>query len=184
MSTGRNPSWGPRNPRVRHLVRLFTNWVTFPATQVPSSDPNTLDDYKEDLGGWTPSITFATPGDLSVSYADRIGHAWKVGNRVTVDFIIKTSAFTHATAAGDLQITGLDYAITSSSQYQAQGALQFSGITKAGYTNFVCRAFSSRTYLDVVASGSGVGTNAVGAADMPGGGSIELNGTISYFAAA
>lgn len=48
------------------------NAVTFPATQVPSADPNTLDDYEE--GTWTVTWTnlTGTPSNLT-GYYTKIG---------------------------------------------------------------------------------------------------------------
>ena len=37
---------------------LSVNGITFPATQIPSADGNTLDDYEE--GTWTPTISSGT----------------------------------------------------------------------------------------------------------------------------
>lgn len=50
--------------------------VTFPATQVPSSDPNTLDDYEE--GTWTPSL------GGSATYTTRMGTYTKIGRLVHI----------------------------------------------------------------------------------------------------
>lgn len=97
MSTGRNPSWGPRNPRVRHLVQLFTNWITFPATAVPSSDPNTLDDYEEGTANPTPTSGSGSFTSVSAS----VGYT-KIGNRVLIDMVV--SITTNGTAAGFVKV--------------------------------------------------------------------------------
>jgi hypothetical protein len=47
--------------------------ITFPATQVASTDPNTLDDYEE--GTWTPTIS-------SGSIANSVGYYRKIGSTV------------------------------------------------------------------------------------------------------
>src|ERR1700743_2562665 len=60
--------------------------IKFPATQNPSSDPNTLDDYEE--GTWTPAFTFATPGNLSITYSLQSCYYTKIGRLVSVSFII------------------------------------------------------------------------------------------------
>jgi hypothetical protein len=59
--------------------------ITFPATQVASSDANTLDDYEE--GTWTPTITAETGtiGSTAVISADYT----KVGRLVSVTFDIR-----------------------------------------------------------------------------------------------
>src|SRR3990167_5810415 len=52
--------------------------IKFPGTQNASSNVNTLDDYEE--GTWTPVLTFATAGDLSVAYSVQVGSYVKIGN--------------------------------------------------------------------------------------------------------
>lgn len=103
------------NPTLPGLVTLGGGQLKFPATQVPSTDPNTLDDYEE--GTWTPTITFATPGDLSVAYALRFGRYTKIGNRVYIDLRVITSSFTHSTASGAFQISGLPFTTASGDGY-------------------------------------------------------------------
>jgi hypothetical protein len=66
-----------------------------------------LADYEE--GEWTPVLTFGTPGDLAVTYSAQEGRYTKVGRQVTVMCAIATSAFTHTTASGNLNITGLPF---------------------------------------------------------------------------
>ena len=53
--------------------------VKFPATQSPSSDANTLDDYEE--GTWTPT-------GFGITFTAATGKYTKVGNLVTVQFTV------------------------------------------------------------------------------------------------
>jgi hypothetical protein len=154
--------------------------IKFPATQVASSDANTLDDYEES-DSWTPSITFATPGNLSVTYTTQIGDYTKIGREVRASFLIVTSGFTHTTASGALFINGLPFTANSAqASMRWQGQLRFAGITKANYTSFDCWIGAGGTAMGAVGSGSGQATSAVTAADMPTGGSVVLSGTIIY----
>jgi hypothetical protein len=57
---------------------LTLNGITFPATQVPSADANTLDDYEE--GTWTPTLVPAT-GTITSSIV--VGAYVKIGRQVT-----------------------------------------------------------------------------------------------------
>lgn len=150
--------------------------VKFPATQNASSDANTLDDYEE--GTWTPVLTFATPGNLSVAYSAQAGTYTKIGNVVSVKFTIATSGFTHTTASGEASITGLPF--TAGSGADNLGALSWQGITKASYTNVVSILPASTAALALRASGSGVAISAVTATDMPTGGSVILRGSLAY----
>lgn len=95
-------------PSVTGLLSLTGGQVAFPATQIPSSDPNTLDDYEE--GTWTVGITFATPGDLSVVYSTQSGRYTKIGRAFLYDGMATTTTFTYTTATGNLRISGLPIA--------------------------------------------------------------------------
>ena len=148
------------------------NRVRFPATQVSSANANDLDDYEE--GTWTPAVSFATPGDLSVTYANQLGHYTKIGRQVFVNFLIVTSAFTHTTASGDVQITGLPFASTAG----YRGGILWQGITKANYTDAV--SLTSSSLMNVQMSGSGQTRDTAKAADMPSGGTVFFGGTVGY----
>jgi hypothetical protein len=71
--------------------------ITFPSTQAPSADTNTLDDYEE--GTWTPSFVF-TSG--SATYSLQSGSYVKVGRLVTVSAIIVLS--NRSTASGNVSV--------------------------------------------------------------------------------
>lgn len=136
-----------------------------------------LDFYDE--GNWTPVLTFATPGDLSVAYSIQTGTYERFGRTVIAQFDITTSTFTHTTASGLLNITGVDF--TAGSAAGQTGPIVFSGITKATYTNFVAEMAVSSKIITLKASGSGVGLASVAAADMPTAGSVILRGTVTYY---
>ena len=53
--------------------------IKFPATQVPSADANTLDDYEE--GTWTP-VLGGSGGTSGQTYAAQAGTYTKIGNRL------------------------------------------------------------------------------------------------------
>lgn len=166
LGTGNSPTFT--------ALTLTNGQIVFPAAQVPSANANTLDDYEE--GTWTPTLTFATPGDVSVSYVVRVGEYTKIGNRVIVSYDVVTSAFTHTTASGNVQVTGLPFTITA----RSFGTANFQGITKASYTAFSPRFSTGDSLLTVAASGSGAGGSSVTAADMPTGGTVILQGTCTH----
>jgi hypothetical protein len=77
-------------------VKITNGQIAFPATAVPSSDPNTLDDYEE--GTWTPSI------GGTATYNAQTGTYTKFGDRVSFDGnidinVIGTGNTTTATGA-------------------------------------------------------------------------------------
>jgi len=84
------------------------NGITFPASQVPSADANTLDDYEE--GTWTPAgISAITPG-YTISSAS--GSYIKIGRLVQVQFEIIFSAVGANNSA--VIFGGLPFTVTQS----------------------------------------------------------------------
>jgi hypothetical protein len=128
-------------------------------------------------GTWTPTLTFATPGDLSITYSVRTGTYTKIGRRVFLDFHVQTSAFTHTTASGNSRIDGYPYTPTTSQI--SEHAVRWAGITKANYTHVYVQSGGSGN-PGLFASGSGVASSAVSAADMPTGGSVLIVGSPAF----
>ena len=130
-------------------------------------------------GTWTPVLTTSTPGNLAITYTTQTGSYEQRGNLIIAKFNITTSAFTHTTASGNWRITGLP--ITGNAGFG--GTLEFSGITKTGYTQFVPRLSNASTLFQIFCSGTGQAGGLLAAADMPTGGAsgvITLNGTVLY----
>lgn len=173
-ANGTAPALGPANSPTFTALTLTNGQIVFPATQVPSANANTLDDYEE--GTWTPVLTFTTPGDLSVAYSIQAGDYTKTGNRVVCNYSIVTSTFTHTTASGNCQVTGAPFTPSS----QTMGVLNFQGITKAGYTAFNARYSGATTATTIAASGSAQVGDSVMASDMPTGGTVVLQSTTVY----
>lgn len=84
----------PSVPAYNSVLNLTGGQIKFPATQAPSSDANTLDDYEE--GTWTPDVQGVTGTIQSVS-----GNYVKVGRMITYSALITgvtTVAFTNGTS--------------------------------------------------------------------------------------
>lgn len=138
------------------------------------------------LGGlWTPVLTFATPGNLSVAYVLQAARYVKSGLMVNASFVILTSAFTFTTASGKVLVTGLPFSSSNNSANDRwYSPIFWQGITKAGYTQMTASLQPNSAQLEVFGSGSGVAVAQIAAADMPTGGQVILAGTIAYEAAA
>jgi len=139
-----------------------------------------LDDYEE--GTWTPVLTFATPGDLAVTYNanQQTGTYTIIGDRIVIAFAVGTASFTYTTASGNLQLTGLPYTAKLVSGIQNIGSTVFGGITKVGYTQVVPRVNSNTSLVDFIASGSAVVQGNVTSTDVPTTSSVVLRGTLVY----
>ena len=128
-------------------------------------------------GTWTPVLTCATPGDLAVTYSLQVGKWSRIGNRISVDIQLTTSAFSWATASGTVSVTGLPFVPLSTGLHV--GALSFSGISKAGYTQFTAESVNNGT-LRFIANGSAITGTVLNISDIPSGGVVVLRATIAY----
>jgi hypothetical protein len=140
--------------------------VTFPATQVASSDANCLDDYEE--GTFTPTVIGTTTAGTA-TYASQVGRYTKVGRVVQFQIDINYSA---GTGTGNLQIDGLPFQNSSGlaaiSTYPiniALGALYYA----------VGLVGTNGTKIDINQLPTGGGNDAV--VNYDGAGRIILSGT-------
>jgi hypothetical protein len=115
-------------PTSRNNTRLqIVDGIGFPATQVASSDPNTLDDYEE--GTFDFGLVFS--GDpTGVTFATRQGKYTKIGNMVTVTGNI--SLTNKGSTAGSATLTGLPFTIFNANANYSAPALWFANISFAG----------------------------------------------------
>lgn len=97
----------------------LSSGINFPATQVASSDVNTLDDYKE--AAFTPTIEGGTIAGIG-TYSSQVGRYTKVGNLVTVQILI---AWTAHTGTGNLSIANLPYTSSSVSGLVASATIGY-----------------------------------------------------------
>jgi hypothetical protein len=139
------------------------NGITFPATQVPSADANTLDDYEE--GTWTPSLGGNT------TYNGRYGYYTKIGNSVVLTFYFNINS--RGTGSQNI-ISGLPWA---------------SGVTTAGTIALYGNLGVSLVYLgcyaetdsNIYLTGSTTSTSTM---TYNGSGSIITDGSYIYGAVA
>ena len=130
-------------------------------------------------GTWTPTFTCATVGDLSFTYNLQLGWYVKLGEFVLASFFINLIDFTYATASGDIIFGGLPY--NTGTVAIGYGPLEFQGITKANYTQFVpFTATASSPTFRLRACGSGQGLVQVNISDLPSGGSPRFHGQLFY----
>lgn len=85
--------------------------IKFPATQNPSTDVNTLDDYEE--GTFEPTI-FGTNSAGVATYVTRVGVYTKIGN--VVNFAINLEWSAHS-GTGGFRISGLPFALKTLTGY-------------------------------------------------------------------
>ncbi len=99
------------------LLDLSTNTagqIKFPATQNPSADSNTLDDYEE--GTFTPVVKDAATGNEATA-GTAIGYYIKVGKLVTFTITIVNITTAGLTGTNQVYITGLPFNSIASFAY-------------------------------------------------------------------
>ena len=133
------------------------------------------------VGVWTPVLAVATPGDFAQTLTVQAGFYQKTGKLVTIHINMAWSSFTWTTASGVVTITGVPFPCRSTSNYWAQGAFSFGGITNAGYTQLTGHLTSTAaSTVNFLMSGSGNALNALSVVSIPTGGTVRLRGSISY----
>jgi len=140
---------------------LSTNGVAFPATQVPSSDANTLDDYEE--GSWTP--TDASGAGLTFSSA--VGYYTKIGRSVVAMGRVIYPATASASASS---VGGLPFSVPNDAVYRS-GA---NGYNNNGLSLYPIATVNTSNCTFIIHSTGGPATN-VQCTGM------TVNFTITYF---
>ncbi len=177
----RDGAWEEINPRegwlayVKDVGRLYvytgSSWVAMlgPSGAAPFYDEGTF----------APTMTFAVPGDLTLTYSAQLGAYVRLGNLVYAHGRVAASAFMWTTASGNLTIGGLPF--TSANDGTANyGNGIYAGITKAGYSDFMPFLNQNSSELFVRAQGSGVANASVVAGDVPSGGAPSFAFSILY----
>jgi hypothetical protein len=137
---------------------------------------NALDDYEE--GTWTPAFSFATAGDLAVTYSTQAGNYRIIGRLCIATFTLEFTP-SYTTSSGIARITGLPL---SNGTYITTPASvdRFSGFTLAdGYDNMWLRKNTNLTFVELYSMGRS-GSNAMSTTEVVSGSSKILNGTIIY----
>ena len=154
-----------------NTLSLNGGQIAFPAAQNASAGANVLDDYEE--GTFTPTITFATPGNLNVVYSTQTAFYTKVGRAVHCLINIQTSTFTHTTASGNALIGTLPF----TPQDTAPAATDAQNISLATHVYAVATTVGSSTSMLVVAMNhsNGASRQIIAAAQMPTAGTVIFN---------
>lgn len=115
--------WTTTFIEARKPIDLQSGHIKFPATQISSGDPNTLDDYER--GSWTPSITFGGAA-VGVSYGgSNRGQYTKIGNRVLVNGTLQVTA--KGSSVGQAVIGGLPFSFAQ--QPDAAPSFRYGNLT-------------------------------------------------------
>jgi len=147
-------------------VLQLKSGITFPATQVASSDANTLDDYEE--GTFTPTIVGSTSAGTG-TYTTNTGKYTKIGNVVTFQVYIN---WTTHTGTGNMRIGNLPFTNGNAFWAGSFGFIANIALTAGCVLTGYVEASSSYVTLSQTPVGGGV------ASDVP----IDTAGTIVFSA--
>jgi len=117
-------SFNSQNLSAVGTIALTGGQIAFPATAVPSAEPNTLDDYQE--GTWTVGIAFGG-AVVGITYAYQAGYYTKIGNIVTISGYVQLTS--KGTSVGDATITGLPFTVINNPAGYAGVALWLTAIS-------------------------------------------------------
>jgi hypothetical protein len=158
LGVGVTPSAG------RGAIQLSAG-VGFPATQVASSDANTLDDYVETT--FNPTIVGSSTAG-SATYSTQIGRATKVGRLVTFQLRVAYSA---GTGTGNLRVDGLPFTAGLGSVFTIYA--ENIALTASNYA--VASLSSGNTFISV--DQLPVGGGAAAAVPYDAAGDIQISGS-------
>jgi hypothetical protein len=132
---------------------INTNWIQFPASQVASSDVNTLDDYEE--GFWIPAFSASTTTNFTYDTAATSGSYVKIGKNVSLNGYIKISST--GSSAGNLYIQSLPFAIPA-------GAVNYYSLNVGYHANLSATVAAPEGYGALGSSVIFLGKNTLGTA--------------------
>jgi hypothetical protein len=151
-----------RNSAGTEIARFQDAGLKFPATQVASADPNTLDDYEE--GTWTPTVIGTTTAG-TVTYAVRNARYTKIGRTVFVETLLNWSA---GTGTGNLRVGDLPFTSGSAVTTPALALTFCSDIAMTASHILTARIADNSTQIEFLSYPSGGGAYATVAYDVSG----------------
>lgn len=132
------------------------------------------------LTAWTPVFTFATPGNLSVSYAVQNGWYSRIGNIVTVNFSL-TATPTFTTASGIALVTGLPFTSNSATENTTVGAVYIENIIITPFTYVVSSIDDNSSFIVFSGCMTGAAAGNLSPGSFTSGVSMTMISTLTYF---
>lgn len=124
---------------------LLAGNIQFPATQIPSSDANVLDDYEE--GTWTPILVDTTLTAEGATYSTNSGRYTKIGNKVFFEFAMVVTGLGTLTAGDAAAIIGLPYTSSATAIWGSAVPVWASNLNMAAAATFSGRIVQGVTRI-------------------------------------
>lgn len=139
---------------------------------------------RKHYGTWTPTLTFATPGDLSVTYGTRTGEYEIDGDMVRLSWDIRTTAFTFTTASGNMRVTGSPFTARNGGITRNLGPAAWDGIDKTNFSQINAYIDANSAIVELIASGMGQALSTVQASNCTTGTNVSVRGEVQFRVAA
>jgi hypothetical protein len=133
-------------------------------------------------GTWTPTPTFATPGDLAFGGAT-LGTYVKWGPQVYAGLDIVSTTWTFTTSSGNFQITGLPFPASDRGAGAWAHLTGFTAFSAAAYTYTGLRVQPSGSLIDLLQFGTLPALNAVSTTIFTTGTQIVMRSYVQYLTA-
>lgn len=130
------------------------------------------------LQTWTPTFTFATPGDLSVMYNDQVGYYSRVGDIVSTHFQLSCTP-TFTTSSGEARVGGFPFP-NNVHVYSFGSCLYQASSFPAGVNSTFLQLVNGQSYCVMGLNGSGVAAAYITATQATSGGTLNIQGSITY----
>lgn len=134
------------------------------------------------FGTFTPTITFATPGDLSVAYTTQVASYQRIG-RLVVGKLRVAFTPTYTTAAGNFSIGGLPFTVendVSNPGYSPAVITATSPTWPAGTTQLLGAALANTTTMLLQSAGSATANTTWTVTQITSGVARDIRITFSY----
>jgi hypothetical protein len=162
------------------LAEAMSSVQSVTGTGVDNTDPRNpvVDSTPYDDGTFTPTLTFSTPGDLSVAYTKQVGRYTRIGNRVFINLEIRCTP-TFTTASGQMLLPGLPYEVNPAYDATAGGGVMGSAslhsvAMPASRTAITARFNPGAFSASVVAYGSAISTSPIDASSFTSGADMRF----------
>ncbi len=119
------------------------------------------------LGSWTPTVTFATPGDFSPTYTTQAGYYWFTGHSIEWTCVVKFDTNAYTTASGAFVVAGLPANVGGGGYHTAVVGF-FSNVTfTGGRTQLTATTSNADTNINLYQCGSAVAGAALSTSNVP-----------------
>jgi hypothetical protein len=130
---------------------ILVDSITFPATQVPSADVHTLDDYEE--GTAVVALTALTSGTITLNSIGETLAYTKIGRLVHLSGRLYVSSV--SSPVGILRVTGLPFAAAAGAENRSAAALACTNLLSPAATVIVGWVNEGTTNLEIYKFASG-----------------------------